>query len=179
MALREDGSIAAWGYNFYGQCDVPEPNTGFVQIESGNKHNLAIRADGSLEAWGYDNCGQCQVPQPNQDYLGVSAGMFHTLALKPDDSGITQTVSQQSPRAFPNPFTHSVTAVFAEWAGEPVTVHDLTGRVVAFPAAVPGVNGHISVKWNGTGFSGGRLSPGVYFIRATAPGPAVVRVVLI
>ena len=27
-----DGSIAAWGYNEYDQCDVPLPNTNFTAI---------------------------------------------------------------------------------------------------------------------------------------------------
>ena len=28
LGLKADGSIVAWGYNSYGQSDVPSPNTG-------------------------------------------------------------------------------------------------------------------------------------------------------
>ena len=35
LGLKADGSIVAWGYNDYGQCNVPSPNTGFVAIAAG------------------------------------------------------------------------------------------------------------------------------------------------
>ena len=34
-ATGADGSIAAWGDNSQGQCNVPEPNAGFVAIAAG------------------------------------------------------------------------------------------------------------------------------------------------
>ncbi|MCK4342147.1 MAG: hypothetical protein KAY37_10555 [Phycisphaerae bacterium] len=38
-----DGSIVAWGYNNYGQCDVPAPNTDFVALAGGEGHSLGIK----------------------------------------------------------------------------------------------------------------------------------------
>jgi hypothetical protein len=35
------GSLVAWGWNFYGQCDVPEGNE-FPAIAAGGCHNLAM-----------------------------------------------------------------------------------------------------------------------------------------
>ena len=35
----------AWGYNEFGQCDVPEPNSGFVAIAAGYGFSLAIRPE--------------------------------------------------------------------------------------------------------------------------------------
>ena len=32
IAYAQGGAITAWGWNEYGQCDVPEPNEGFVSI---------------------------------------------------------------------------------------------------------------------------------------------------
>ena len=32
MGLKSDGSVVAWGWNPYGQCDVPEPNGDFVAV---------------------------------------------------------------------------------------------------------------------------------------------------
>jgi len=43
MGLRADGSIVGWGYNYFGQANVPSPNAGFIAIASGYYHNLAIR----------------------------------------------------------------------------------------------------------------------------------------
>ena len=51
LALRADGTLAAWGKNDYGQCNVPAGNN-FVAVASGSFHGLAIKADGSLAAWG-------------------------------------------------------------------------------------------------------------------------------
>jgi hypothetical protein len=42
--LRADGSIVAWGNNWYGQCDPPAPNTGFVAIAAGGDHSLGLKA---------------------------------------------------------------------------------------------------------------------------------------
>jgi hypothetical protein len=44
LGLKADGSIVAWGSNDGGQCDVPEPNTGFVAIAGGGSHRLGIKA---------------------------------------------------------------------------------------------------------------------------------------
>ena len=46
----------AWGYNSYGQINVPAPNSGFIGIAAGVYHSLAIRrvtgdadADGDVD----------------------------------------------------------------------------------------------------------------------------------
>ena len=35
LGLKSDGTIVAWGWNADGQCDVPEPNEGFVEVAAG------------------------------------------------------------------------------------------------------------------------------------------------
>ena len=37
-------SIVAWGWNYYGQCDVPAPNADFVAVAGGWGHSLGIRS---------------------------------------------------------------------------------------------------------------------------------------
>ncbi|MEE8573186.1 MAG: hypothetical protein V3T20_07965, partial [Gemmatimonadota bacterium] len=34
----------AWGWNEYGQCDVPAPNTDFVAVAGGGEHSLGLRS---------------------------------------------------------------------------------------------------------------------------------------
>ena len=43
MTLYAAGEITAWGYNYYGQCNVPEPNTDFKVIVAGAYHSLALK----------------------------------------------------------------------------------------------------------------------------------------
>jgi alpha-tubulin suppressor-like RCC1 family protein/phosphodiesterase/alkaline phosphatase D-like protein len=74
MGLCSDGTMAAWGYNYYGQLGnnsttasnlpVLVDRTGVlasktvVSINAGNYHSLALCSDGTLAAWGYNNYGQ-------------------------------------------------------------------------------------------------------------------------
>ena len=76
----------AWGYNNDGQCNLPEPNTGFIAVAAGFFHNLGLRANGSIVAWGDNAYGMCNVPEPNTGFVAVSAGYLHSLGLKADGS---------------------------------------------------------------------------------------------
>ena len=78
LGLKADGSIVAWGYNAYGQCNVPAPNSGFVAIAAGGSHSLGLKADGSIVAWGYNCYGQCNVPAPNSGFVAIAAGSSTT-----------------------------------------------------------------------------------------------------
>jgi len=43
LGLKGDGSIVAWGYNDYGQCNVPSPNSDFVAVAAGYSHSLGVK----------------------------------------------------------------------------------------------------------------------------------------
>jgi len=75
LALSSDGSLAAWGYNTYGQLgnnstaqnNVPvavtttgTPLAGktVVSAAAGGYHNIALCSDGTLITWGENNFGQ-------------------------------------------------------------------------------------------------------------------------
>ena len=47
-AVKEDGSIVAWGSNGYGQCDLPTPYEGFTTIAAGDYFGLGLKEDGWL-----------------------------------------------------------------------------------------------------------------------------------
>ena len=68
------GSVVAWGWNAYGQCDVPAPNSGFTAVAAGGYHSLGLRMDGSVAAWGSNDFGQCTVPLNNRDFWAIAAG---------------------------------------------------------------------------------------------------------
>ena len=42
LALKDDGTVVAWGYNQYGQSDVPAGFSGVKVISAGGYHNLAL-----------------------------------------------------------------------------------------------------------------------------------------
>ena len=71
VALKNDGSVVAWGHNFYGQVTGTPPNDsysnsavaspvtlggqvlgGVTAIAAGQWHSVALRNDGSVVAWG-------------------------------------------------------------------------------------------------------------------------------
>ncbi len=95
LALRSDGSLAGWGWNygepdfgaagvFYGQAIAP-PGGHFKAVAVGAFHSLALRTDGSLVAWGANESGQTNVPAGN-DFVAIAAGDWHNFALRSDGS---------------------------------------------------------------------------------------------
>jgi alpha-tubulin suppressor-like RCC1 family protein len=85
VALKADGSLAAWGHNGFGQCNVPA-GSDYIDIAGGGWHNLVLKADGSLAAWGLNNFGQCDVPAG--DFIAIAAGGWHSLALTPEPATV-------------------------------------------------------------------------------------------
>ena len=85
LALKSDGTVAAWGYAIEGgPCDMPEDLTEVVAIAAGYAHGLALKADGTVVAWGFNDSGQCNVPAGLIDVVAISAGSVHSLALQAD-----------------------------------------------------------------------------------------------
>ena len=49
LGLREDGSVAAWGSNDYGQCYAPSGR--FIAVSAGAGSSEGLREDGSVVGW--------------------------------------------------------------------------------------------------------------------------------
>ena len=75
-----DGTVAGWGYNFYGQTDGPGGT--FTAIAAGDFHSLGIRSDGTLAGWGNNDYGQTNVP--GGTFTAVAAGAAHGLGIRSD-----------------------------------------------------------------------------------------------
>lgn len=106
IAISQDGTLWAWGYNYYGQIgngnttyqNTPVQaslDTDWLTASAGRKHNLAIKTNGTLWAWGSDEgealgngtSGQYLVPTQtgtDTDWKEVSAGETASLAVKTD-----------------------------------------------------------------------------------------------
>jgi alpha-tubulin suppressor-like RCC1 family protein len=55
VALKNDGTVVAWGSNQLGQLNIPSELTNVVQISTYGYHILALRSDGTVVAWGFIN----------------------------------------------------------------------------------------------------------------------------
>jgi len=103
LGLKQDGSIVAWGQNFYSQCNIPSPNSGFIAISAGWYHSLGLRQDGSIVAWGRNDYGQCNIPSPNTGFTAIAAGGLHSLGLKQDGSIVAWGNNDYGQRYVPSP----------------------------------------------------------------------------
>ena len=104
MALRADGSVAAWGGNRFRESDVPSPNTDFIAVTGGTGHSLGLKSDGSVVAWGWNQYGQRNVPSPNSDFVALAGGT-HSLGLKSDGSITAWGFNNQGQCDVPSPNT--------------------------------------------------------------------------
>jgi alpha-tubulin suppressor-like RCC1 family protein len=115
IALKEDGTLWAWGWNEYGTLGLGNLGTtdttdrsvptqiGFesdwAAIEAGYQHTLALKEDGSLHAWGRNHLGQlgytasqacnfsdCQsypwMVGTDYDWVLISGGEYFSTAVK-------------------------------------------------------------------------------------------------
>ena len=81
MALKNDDTVVAWGYNYYGQTTIPAGLSGVKAIAAGEYHTLALKSDGTVVAWGWNNYGQTTVPAGLSNVIAIAAGGYHTVAL--------------------------------------------------------------------------------------------------
>ncbi len=84
LALQANGTVVAWGTNFFDQATVPAAATNVVAIAAGQDHSLALRSDHTVVAWGANYFGQTSVPSDLTNVVAIAAGAFHSLALKSD-----------------------------------------------------------------------------------------------
>jgi alpha-tubulin suppressor-like RCC1 family protein len=101
LALKDDGSIVAWGN---GPTDVPAAcERGVIRIAAGFSHAAVLKSDSTVVAWGDNSVGQVTgTPTTNDgsafavaapvtllgqvlsNVTAVAAGWHHTVALKND-----------------------------------------------------------------------------------------------
>lgn len=58
LASRADGTVAAWGNNAYGQCNVPPNLTNVAAVAAGGRHSVALQRDGGLTLWSDTSLGR-------------------------------------------------------------------------------------------------------------------------
>ena len=61
VALKQDGTVVAWGLNGQGQTTIPAGLIGVVAIAAGGDHTVALKQDGTVVAWGHNQYGQTTI----------------------------------------------------------------------------------------------------------------------
>lgn len=85
LALRCDGTVAAWGANCCDQTNVPTNLVSVVKVAAGGRHSIALRENGTIAVWGDNSLGQVTNVPPNlTNIVDVKAGLWHSLVLKAD-----------------------------------------------------------------------------------------------
>jgi hypothetical protein len=80
LVLTRDGSVIAWGNNYYGQASVPSQVTNAIAIAAGENQSAAVLSDGTVVAWGDSQFGQTS-PPVIQHAVAAAIGGAHSLAL--------------------------------------------------------------------------------------------------
>ena len=64
VALKNDGTVIAWGYNFKssGPTAVPAGMGDVWAIAAGRYHTVALKNDGTVISWGNNSNGQTTLP---------------------------------------------------------------------------------------------------------------------
>jgi alpha-tubulin suppressor-like RCC1 family protein len=106
-AIKTDGTLWAWGYNFYGQVGDTTTTqrttpvqvgtaTTWKQVAGGRFHTAAVKTDGTLWCWGQNAYGHLgdntsidkntptQVSGGGTNWKQVAGGIRHTVAVKTD-----------------------------------------------------------------------------------------------
>lgn len=98
LALRDDGSVVAWGPASYGETTVPvAAQSGVVAVAAGHYFSLALKPDGSVLAWGQYASSSLAVPAAAQSgVVAIAGGSGHALALKTDGSVVSWGSFSQS-----------------------------------------------------------------------------------
>jgi hypothetical protein len=123
LGLLADRTITGWGWNGYGQTNVPEGLTNVIAVAAGLDHCLALREDGTVVAWGDKTFGAIDVPTNLADVVAISAGWSQSYALRADGTVVGWGSSGTN---LPANLTN-VAAVAGGWdAGKQVLLQDGT-----------------------------------------------------
>jgi len=105
IALKNNGTLWAWGYNYDGQLgdgtsntlEIPTQigtDTNWIAIAAGYNHSMGLKADSTLWTWGNNQYGQLgrtgntKIPMQvgTDKWCTIATGGFHSFGIKSDSS---------------------------------------------------------------------------------------------
>ncbi len=84
VAIKSDGTVAAWGTTLNGATNVPPGLSNVIAVAGGRYFSVALRSNGTAVAWGMNNYGQTNIPATATNLVAIAAGGDHVLALRAD-----------------------------------------------------------------------------------------------
>jgi hypothetical protein len=81
LALKRDGTVAAWGDNYGGESVVPPGLSNVTAIAAAERESVALRRDGTVIAWGDNRSGQTSVPAGLSNVVAIAATPDFDLAI--------------------------------------------------------------------------------------------------
>ena len=136
--LASGSAIVAWGYNQFGQTNVPDGLTDVRAIAAGFLYTVALKSDGTVIAWGANHFGQTNVPGGLTGVQAVAAGLGHTVALKSDGTVLAWGDKNYGQTSVPDGLT-DVQAIAAGWYHTVALKSDGTLVTWGFDPMVPGL----------------------------------------
>jgi hypothetical protein len=115
VALRNNGSVVAWGNNDYSQTNVPvAAQSGVTAIAAGAFYTVALKTNGAVVVWGNNDYGQTNVPAAAQSGVtAIAAGNYHTLALRTNGAVVAWGDNAEGQTMVPVAAQSGVTAIAA------------------------------------------------------------------
>lgn len=102
LALRENGTVAAWGEPRPYSLVPPGDPADIVAVSAGDDFSVALKADGTVIAWGDNWLGQTNVPSSLANVISIDAGKNHALALKNDGTVVSWGWNDAGQRDIPS-----------------------------------------------------------------------------
>jgi hypothetical protein len=161
LALKSDGTVVSWGYNYAGQATTPDGLSNVVAIAADYYHSLALKSDGTVVCWGDNGSGQSTPPAWLTNAGGISAGYYFSLALVGNPSAqmppqiwrqpLGQTIAQNQ-SVILMPFTTGSLPLNYQWLLNGSPVIGQTNRWLMLTSAQPAQSGNYQlVVTNGGG----------------------------
>ena len=161
MALKNDGTVWAWGYNSAGELgngttqnetNIPlqvSVIAGVVAIGGGGTHALALQNDGRLFAWGYGYNGQIgNGTNLNENLLPVQIN----ATCYPITTSLIENATTTSFEIYPNPAQDKIFMNGLTKASN-IQIFDATGRLITTTTLMGNEGVDIS-----------HLTKGIYFV---------------
>jgi hypothetical protein len=172
LALREDGTVYAWGSNFTGQLgngtyssyysfvQLVDNLTDVVAIAAGSAHSMVLKSDGTVWAWGSNTSGQLGNGTDQDSNIPVQAiGLTSARAIAAggrQSLAVVQPLTTSAPVIIPTtvtPTTPSTTAT----ASTTITAPPTTTTTQPTTTAAPPASSQAQFSENGGGAKPGIL----------------------
>lgn len=115
LAIKPDGTVAAWGTTLNGATNVPPGLSNVVAVTGGKYFSVALRSDGTAVAWGVNNYGQTNIPVAATNLSAIAAGGDHVLGLRSNGTVIAWGYNGNGQTNIPGGLSNVVAISAGQW----------------------------------------------------------------